>query len=577
MKALILAAGFGTRLLPFTENTPKPLFTVAGRPLLDIIIENLQYAGCKAVIINTHHLYKKIESFLDLQKYSIPVVTRHEPEILGTGGAIKNVADFWDDKPFIVINSDIVTDIDLKKVYDFHLNHNHPVTLVLHDDPEFNTVSVDDNGFIVDFHEQIPSRTLPSSPASGSKILRSKRTEMLTFTGIQVLDPEVLGLIPDSVFSSSIDLYRKLILENKKVRAFISKEYFWKDIGTPERYCQAVFEKMAPVAFKRAFPDWPDNMITRTKLKGDGSERDWYRLTADKRSLVMVDHGIRRQRATNETDSFVEIGRHLHGKGIPVPKTYLYDTFSGLVFLEDLGDVNLQTVIKNTKNASEIISCYKSIIRLLIEISVSCYTDFDPAWTHQTSSYNHNLILEKECRYFVDAFLKGYLGKEIAFEDLEKEFISLANKALEFSVDGFMHRDMQSRNIMVYNNRFYFIDYQGGRIGPIQYDLASLLIDPYVELPRSVQIELLNYCEKNLSSIISLDSQNFLTCYKYCAITRNLQILGAFGFLSRVRGKTYFEKYIPKAIKSLKYNLTALEKTEFPGIKSIVEKIDVPN
>jgi aminoglycoside/choline kinase family phosphotransferase len=140
-----------------------------------------------------------------------------------------------------------------------------------------------------------------------------------------------------------------------------------------------------------------------------------------------------------------------------------------------------------------------------------------------------------------------------------------------------MHRDMQSRNIMVNNNLFYFIDYQGGRIGPIQYDLASLLIDPYVELPRSVQIELLNYCVEMLSSIISLDPQNFLACYKYCAITRNLQILGAFGYLSRVKGKKYFEKYIPKAIKSLKYNLSALENTEFPGIKSIVEKIDVPN
>ncbi|MCP4157617.1 MAG: phosphotransferase, partial [bacterium] len=208
------------------------------------------------------------------------------------------------------------------------------------------------NGFITDFHEQVPSRALPSSSDSGSKIFQPKGTKILTFTGIQVLDLEVLGLIPSSVFSSSIDLYRKLISENKKVRALISKEYFWKDIGTPERYCQAVFEKMAPEAFKRAFPDWLNNMITRTKLKGDGSERNWYRLTTDKRSLVMADHGIRRQRATNETDSFVAIGRHLHGKGIPVPKTYLYDTFSGLVFLEDLGDVYLQTVIQNTENPS---------------------------------------------------------------------------------------------------------------------------------------------------------------------------------------------------------------------------------
>ena len=139
MKALILAAGFGIRLLPFTKNTPKALFPVSGRPLLDTIILNLENAGCKAIIINTHHLYKEIDSYLARKKYAIPVITRYEPEILGTGGAIKNVADFWDDNPFMVINSDIVTDINLKKVYDFHLNHKHPATLFPHHSPGFKT------------------------------------------------------------------------------------------------------------------------------------------------------------------------------------------------------------------------------------------------------------------------------------------------------------------------------------------------------------------------------------------------------------------------------------------------------
>jgi aminoglycoside/choline kinase family phosphotransferase/GTP:adenosylcobinamide-phosphate guanylyltransferase len=573
MKALILAAGFGTRLLPFTENTPKPLFSIAGRPLLDIIIGNLQNAGCKAIIINTHHLYQKIDSFLARQKYTIPVITRHEPEILGTGGAIKNVADFWDDNPFMVINSDIVTDIDLKIVYDFHLSHDHPVTLVLHDDVEFNTVSVNESGFITDFHEQTLPPFLPSSAAGGSKSLQLPKTKTLAFTGIQVLDPEVIGLIPEGRFSSSIDAYRKLLSEDKKVYAFIAKEYYWKDIGTPERYRQAVYENMAPEAFKRAFPRWLNQQISSIELKGDGSDRNWYRLTAGNRSLVLVDHNIRRQRTTNETDSFVAIGRHLHAKSIPVPKIYLYDNFSGLVFLEDLGDVNLQTVIQNTSDPNEIILGYKSIIRLLVNLSVTGARDFDPAWTYQTACYNQDLILEKECRYFVDAFLKEYLKMDIYFEDFEDEFRSLAEKALEFAFNGFMHRDMQSRNIMIKNNNYYFIDYQGGRLGPIQYDLASLLIDPYVELDQAVQAALQNFCVETLASIMSVDPQNFLSSYQYCAITRNLQILGAFGYLSRIKGKTYFEKYIPAALRTLKHNLFALENSEFPRLKSIVEKI----
>ena len=117
MKALILAAGYGTGLRPYTNHTPKPLFTIAGRPMLDIIIDQLQKAGCEAVIINTHHLHHDIETFVAAQNYNIPVSTRFEPKILGTGGAIKNVTDFWDIEPFMVINADIVADVDLYDVY----------------------------------------------------------------------------------------------------------------------------------------------------------------------------------------------------------------------------------------------------------------------------------------------------------------------------------------------------------------------------------------------------------------------------------------------------------------------------
>ncbi len=559
MKALILAAGFGTRLLPYTENTPKPLFTIAERPILDTIICKLQRAGCKAIIINTHHLSDKIDSFLSRQEYTIPVITRHEPVILGTAGAIKNVADFWNDNPFVIVNSDIVTDIDIKKVYDFHLNHNHSVTLVLHHDPEFNTVSVDKDGFVEKLSEDRKEKERPFG------------TKSLTFTGIQILDPEVVERIPDGVFSSSIDLYRKLISEGKKIRVFISQEYCWKDIGTPERYAQVVFEYMAPEAFKTALPKWVKKEIIRTRLAGDGSARNWYRLSTDDQSIVMVDHGIRIRHSTNETDAFVAIGRHLFDKGIQVPIIYLYDTFSGLVFLEDLGDTHLQSLIQDTNDQDEIISHYKSVILLLAKLSVSGAKNFDTAWTYQSSSYNKDLILEKECRYFVDAFLREYLGLDRRFEDFENEFKYIADKALEFSVDGFMHRDLQSRNIMVKNNRYYLIDFQGGRLGPIQYDLASLLIDPYVALPHAVQIELLNYSSEIIPSMLTVDPDNFLTCYNYCAVTRNLQILGAFGYLSRIQGKSYFETYIPIAIESLKHNLAAVENSALPTLTAVVE------
>jgi len=97
-----------------------------------------------------------------------------------------------------------------------------------------------------------------------------------------------------------------------------------------------------------------------------------------------------------------------------------------------------------------------------------------------------------------------------------------------------------------------------------------LLIDPYVALSRHVQDQLLDYCVDKLSSYIHIDKKKFCLCYKYCAITRNLQMLGAFGYLSRAKGKTYFEQFIPAATESLKYNLSAVEDTQFPRLKSMV-------
>jgi aminoglycoside/choline kinase family phosphotransferase len=241
--------------------------------------------------------------------------------------------------------------------------------------------------------------------------------------------------------------------------------------------------------------------------------------------------------------------------------------------MEDLGDINFQAVVLRTENQDKIITYYKSLIRSLGELSINGNDGFDPAWTYQTAFYSKDLILEKECRYFVDAFLKGYLGMDIRFKDLEGEFSALADRTLKFPLNGFMHRDMQSRNIMVKNHRFYFIDFQGGRLGPIQYDLASLLIDPYVKLPRAVQDTLLRFAVETLSPVIGVDPHNFLYRYKYCAITRNLQILGAFGFLSRIKKKTYFEKYIPTAVRSLKHNLYDLDNIELAGLKAIAEKL----
>jgi len=548
MKALILAAGLGTRLRPHTLTTPKALFTLAGRPLLDIHIRNLTEAGCESVGINTHHLPDAIEAFVASRRFDIPVLLRHEPVILGTGGAIKNWADFWDHRPFMVINADIYSTIDLKTVYEFHLRCRPAATLVLVDDPEFNQVEVDPDRRVRAF--------AGADAAAGA----------LTFTGIQVLDPVVLDFIQEHGFYNSIDAFRAMIAAGRTVLAFVPERGVWRDLGTEARYRSTAVEASAREAWQRAFSSILPEGVAVERIEGDGSDRQWSRWNGGGGGMVLADHGLCATAGVAEVDAFVAIGRHLKNRLVPVPAIYFADTFAGLVFLEDLGVTSLQSLVLAQSNRRPVLAAYRAVIDEVIHMAVDGARGFDPAWTFQTPAYTRDVILDRECRYFHDAFLVGYAGLPVD-ESLSDEFNRIADGALEGNEPGFMHRDCQSRNIMVKNGRFYFIDFQGGRLGPPQYDLAALLIDPYVELAPDEQEALLEYAMNRLALRRPLDPARFRRGFGYCALARNLQILGAFGFLSTQRGKTQFARYIPAALRSLDTRLAGVEPPVFPKLQ----------
>lgn len=583
---MILAAGLGTRLLPYTKERPKPLFPIAGRPLLDILIRKLENAGCGAVIVNTHHLAEKIDSILKDQHYSIPIQTRYEPTILGTGGAIKNVEDFWDQEPFIVVNGDILTDIALDIVFAFHKSHGQPVTMVLHDHAQFNSVWVDSDDQIAGFGWALPD---------------PKRNELrcLAFTGIHVIDPSVLKCMEPGRTFSIIDTYESMIATGIKPRAFVAQGHTWHDIGTIEGYRtaarqtwgQEILSKQVGCVNKPSneTPYNAANKLERgcvsglardidiawSKLKGDGSDRIWYRACASSTSIILAEHDLNLSLNSGdeacEADSFCAIGAHLRRRGVSVPLIYGYDRPTGLVAVEDLGDTHLQDIIQAAVDPAQVVRHYQNIIDLLVHMATEASGGFDPEWTFQTSHYNRELILERECGYFLEAYLKGYKKLDIHFEDLRRDFENLARGAVATKYVGFLHRDFQSRNIMVKADGYYVIDFQGGRIGPVQYDLASLLIDPYVALPPGIQQDLVHYYIQRLSRRIDVTKELFLDGYRYCSVTRNLQILGAFSFLSKVKNKPIFESYIPAALASLRRNLQRIDPKEVGGLMGIID------
>jgi mannose-1-phosphate guanylyltransferase len=229
MKAMILAAGLGTRLRPLTSRRAKTLIPVANRPLIDRTIEYLKAHGVTEIVINAYHHHQQIVRHLDGGRpFNIPIEVRVEPEILGTGGGIKNTADFWGAEPFIVINGDILTDIDLTHAYEAHKKDKCLTTLILHDVLSFNKIRIDSFSNIT----AIPRESPPD------------RTGTLAFSGIHIIEPELLDSIPEGVFSDIIDCYRKLIDSGLEIKAQVAKNHYWRDIGTIKSYVLANKESL---------------------------------------------------------------------------------------------------------------------------------------------------------------------------------------------------------------------------------------------------------------------------------------------------------------------------------------------
>ena len=292
----------------------------------------MQQYGFDTILINTHHGHDKIEEFLSRQSFTARVISRHEPQILGTGGAIGNMADLWGQEPLLVINADIVTDIDLARVYQYHRTHDFPVTLVMHDHERFNSVAVD--GPVLS--------PLLSTAGDGSQPPGAR-----AFTGIHVMDPRVLDYIMPGQATGIIHVYETMLQAGEKIKSLEVSGHYWEDIGTPETYRKAAMTHMAPLAFEQAFLKRPAMAPAFTPLKGDGSDRQWFRVRTAADSVIMVDHGIRcGPHQTLEVDAFTAIGRHLLVKGAAVPRIFLHDNFSGLVFLEDLGDLHLHDHVR---------------------------------------------------------------------------------------------------------------------------------------------------------------------------------------------------------------------------------------
>ena len=637
VNAFILAAGLGERLLPITTHFPKPLLPVLGKPVVEHVIDHLSSLPLRQIGMNLHYKKEPIEEWARRCISKDRLKLYHEKKILGTGGALKNAEELLRQGTFLVHNSDILTDINLEELLEFHNRSNNLVTLCAHECPEHNCLVVD------------PAGLLKNIEKGGG--LPANKDRVLAFTGIAIYEPKFLDYLPAGR-SSVVRAWLDAVNDGQRVCIYQSKGCRWCDIGTPETYASAVFERLRDegevfyidkssnvaaldiqgYAVIERDCDIGESIILRNsillpgcKIRKDagtihqlpelkerngtlriensiigpgfliklneselkvlhgengeqligagGSDRRYYRVHDGGKTSVLM-------RCKSDDTEF---GRHIEYTGfflshsIPVPRLIDSDPAALEAHFEDGGDISLYTYLKYHSENKEIEGIYKKVIDALILIHTKATEDVSscPLLEERIFDYDH---FRWETEYFVENFIDAIGGLRVRDAGLlGKELQTLARIADSFAKT-IIHRDFQSRNIMVplkENDSILIIDFQGARMGPPAYDLASILWDPYYRLDDLLRQYLVDYYiyQMKRQDTSTFDENTFRESLLTCRLQRHMQALGAYGFLSSVKGKKYFLRYAEEGLRLLKEEISLL-KVEYPELYKLIMEFD---
>lgn len=281
-----------------------------------------------------------------------------------------------------------------------------------------------------------------------------------------------------------------------------------------------------------------------------GSGRVLSRLSGGGRTAIGVVYPVR-----EENVAFIEFSRHFRRHGLPVPEVYEEDLGNGAYLEEDLGDTTLFEYLSEHRSgdalAPEVIEAYRKVVAALPRFQIDAGKDLNYAVCYPRDRFDRQSITW-DLNYFKYYFLR-LAGIPFSEQALEDDFDTLVKFLLEADSEYFLYRDFQSRNVMLRNGEPYFLDYQGGRKGALQYDIASLLFDGKADLPPQLREELLETYISCLGSHIKLDRAAFLKHYYAFVYVRILQALGAYGFRGFYERKAHFLQSVPYALKNLRW------------------------
>ncbi len=293
-------------------------------------------------------------------------------------------------------------------------------------------------------------------------------------------------------------------------------------------------------------------------LQGDlgGSGRKIIRLSNETDRAIGILYGVR-----EENVAFLEFSKHFRRHGLPVPEIYGEDLDQGAYLEEDLGNTTLfEFLSKNRKGeniAAPVVDAYRKVVEVLPRFQAEAGCDLNYDVCYPIGSFDRQSIAW-DLNYFKYYFLR-LAGIPFSEQALENDFGRLTDFLLSAPRDYFLYRDFQSRNILLRDGQPFFVDYQGGRKGALQYDIASLLFDAKADLPAELRQELLDHYLEALGRYVKLERDAFMRHYYAYVYVRILQALGAYGFRGFYERKAHFLQSVPYALKNLRWLLHHVE------------------
>src|SRR6266446_3264885 len=297
---------------------------------------------------------------------------------------------------------------------------------------------------------------------------------------------------------------------------------------------------------------WPVKRIQPLQGELGGSGRKIIRLSNERSSAIGILYGVREENA-----AFLEFSKHFRKHGLPVPEIYGEDLNHGAYLEEDLGDSTLFEFLSKNRSgeniAPTVVDAYRKVVAVLPRFQVEAGRDLNYEVCYPIASFDRQSVAW-DLNYFKYYFLR-LAGIPFNEQALENDFGRLTEFLMTADRDYFLYRDFQSRNILLLNGQPFFVDYQGGRKGALQYDIASLLFDAKADLPPELRQDLLNHYLDVLGQYIRLDREAFTRHYYAYVYVRIMQALGAYGFRGFYERKAHFLQSVPFALSNLRWLL----------------------